>query len=389
MPSQELIYRIFVASPSDVTPERECLDGVISEVNQLNGKSKGIRFELIRWETHTYPDIGTDSQEVINKQIGKDYDIFLGIMWSRAGTATLRSQSGTIEEFENAYKIHCSNPDKINIMFYFKDTPIKLTEIDPNQLNLIKNFRTKLKENGVLFRSFESIEEFKKLVRMNLSLLIDDLTREDSSEETNLENISTPENEVKNLNDCDLDLGLFDYLEIMETNGQTMNEAIEEIGVSTKWIGQKFRETTEEINRNAEIGVSDITRNKLIVNNIAEKIEENNKKVNSKLPILKGSFRNYMHGIKGYTRLLEDFDGTENNSLEAINNLNSLKIQMEKASTSINEFNDGVQNLPRATSKLNKAKKNSFNIYETIENELNVGINILNDVLDYLRGRSN
>ena len=62
---------------------------------------------------------------------------------------------------------------------------------------------------------------------------------------------------------------------------------------------------------------------------------------------------------------------------------------MEKASTSINEFNDGVQNLPRATSKLNKAKKKSFKIYETIENELNVGINILNDVLDYLRGRSN
>ena|SRR3989337_1199459 len=32
-------------------------------------------------ETHTYPGIGEDAQDVINKQIDDDYDIFIGLMW--------------------------------------------------------------------------------------------------------------------------------------------------------------------------------------------------------------------------------------------------------------------------------------------------------------------
>ena len=58
--------------------------------------------DLLRWETHTRPGIGQSAQDVINPQIGDDYDIFLGMFGIRFGTPTREWQSGTEEEFRRA-----------------------------------------------------------------------------------------------------------------------------------------------------------------------------------------------------------------------------------------------------------------------------------------------
>jgi hypothetical protein len=76
--------RIFVASPSDVTLEREILEGVVKELNDIWAtKDVGIILQLIRWETHVYPGFGPYPQAVINEQVGDDYDIFVGVLWTR------------------------------------------------------------------------------------------------------------------------------------------------------------------------------------------------------------------------------------------------------------------------------------------------------------------
>src|ERR1044072_3115408 len=93
--------RVFLASPSDVMDERDAAEGVIADLNQTLGQSKDLVLELVRWETHTRPGFGEDAQDVINGQIGP-YDIFVGVMWKRLGTATLRAASGTAEEVQAA-----------------------------------------------------------------------------------------------------------------------------------------------------------------------------------------------------------------------------------------------------------------------------------------------
>ncbi len=55
--------------------------------------------------------MGEDSQDVINKQIGSDYHIFVGIMWKKFGTETKRAGSGTEEEFSLAYDRYKKNKD--------------------------------------------------------------------------------------------------------------------------------------------------------------------------------------------------------------------------------------------------------------------------------------
>jgi hypothetical protein len=79
MAKQVSVLSVFVASPDDVADERECLEGVIRELN-LQWTSRCVRLELVRWETHVYPGVGSDPQQVINEQIGDDYDIFLGLL---------------------------------------------------------------------------------------------------------------------------------------------------------------------------------------------------------------------------------------------------------------------------------------------------------------------
>src|SRR5687768_17874850 len=66
-------------------------------------KTLEIRLELVSWETHTYPAFGDDAQAVINDQIADDYDISIGIMWTRDRKSTrLNSSHGYI-----SYAVFC------------------------------------------------------------------------------------------------------------------------------------------------------------------------------------------------------------------------------------------------------------------------------------------
>ena len=85
---------------------------IIDESNKiLLDSDSDIRFELVMWETDTFPSIGKDAQSIINEQIGDDYDIFVGLMWTRFGTPTPRAGSGTEEEFNLALEKLKTNPD--------------------------------------------------------------------------------------------------------------------------------------------------------------------------------------------------------------------------------------------------------------------------------------
>jgi len=84
--------RIFIASPSDMTPERDRLIKIIHDFNQPQRiiSQLGLRVQPLDWRQHVVPEMSLP-EEVLLKQLPADtWNIFVGQMWQRFGTDTRR-----------------------------------------------------------------------------------------------------------------------------------------------------------------------------------------------------------------------------------------------------------------------------------------------------------
>jgi len=155
MPEIITNYRLFLASPGDVTNERDTVKRAISKFNERYIKELKSTITLLTWENSTHPAFGNYPQNVINQQIG-EYDIFVGILWSKFGTQTPNYGSGTEEEFNLAYEKFKLNPNIIKIMIYFNQDGIPTNDIDIEQIGKIKTFKHKLAQLGGYYFDFSS-----------------------------------------------------------------------------------------------------------------------------------------------------------------------------------------------------------------------------------------
>lgn len=167
------VLRTFLASPGDVAAEREVASRIVEELNLTWSRFLGLSLELVRWETHAWPGGDVDPQALINRQLGDEYELFIGVMWSRFGTATHRADSGTEEEFERAYARHTADRQSVRIMFYFKSAPPP-DGADPAQLARVTEFRERIQDEGVLSWAFENEQTFATLLRLHLSRQVQD-----------------------------------------------------------------------------------------------------------------------------------------------------------------------------------------------------------------------
>jgi len=163
--------RVFLASPSDVKRERTTLQDVISELNRTVAAECQLFLELVSWDTHCWPGIGADAQAVINRQIAPS-DIFIGIYWRRFGTPTKRFASGTEEEFERAYQ-HWKKHPSAEVLFYFNRQPFYPGSADElAQFGAILDFRSRLKDKGLLFFEYTGSGDFEGKIRQHLTRIV-------------------------------------------------------------------------------------------------------------------------------------------------------------------------------------------------------------------------
>ena len=242
MPKQITKYKIFVASPSDLEEDRESIDEVITELNITYGSWFDLTIELLKWETHSAPGVSENHvQNLINKDI-RNYDLFIGLMWLKFGTPTRVAGSGTEEEFLKAYQKFIDNPNSLQILFYFKDTPPpSLKDIIPEELNRINNFKKKIGKIGVLYWDYKSIKELQGYLRIHIPKRINYLREVEPIE---VEPIK--EQEIEVVNNASIlepsDLGFLDYIEAYEIAIDTSNISLNKMLIDTKWIGNKINE---------------------------------------------------------------------------------------------------------------------------------------------------
>lgn len=163
------IIKIFLASPGDVEAERRIVREVLDSVNRTLGQEKGVRFEVVSWDTDSIPSYGQDAQAILNEQIGDmtAIDLFVGIMWNRFGSATPRAESGTEEEFRRAVESR-KETGRPAIMFYFNRTPFDASSSQEAEQKLkVLRFKEDMRANG-LTQDYGKLEEFGRLFRFHI-----------------------------------------------------------------------------------------------------------------------------------------------------------------------------------------------------------------------------
>lgn len=367
MPRQETILSVFVASPSDVDEERNCIEEVIRDLNTAWARELRIRLELVRWETHAFPSFGEDPQAIINEQIPDDFDLFVGLMWCRFGTPTGRAGSGTAEEFERAKARFDKSPNDLQLMIYFKDAPAPVapSKLDHGQLAKVSEFRSSLGNEGGLYWTFQTIDEFEKVIRLHLTRHVHSWlaqSRKTASDaiETSVEpNDDT--NVSKDMSSVPFDDGLLDLIEQFEVEFETLTEIIERIADATIEIGEKINERTAETNEFA-VGpnAKDRKAAKKIIARVVTDMDQYVHRIESELPLFSQHLNAGMNAMIKAAEMSVEFKLDEAGLQQAKESLVATAGFRETMSTvegKISEFQESIASLPRMTSVLNQSKK--------------------------------
>ena len=151
-----------IASPNDVSEERQLVRDAIYEWNAIHSKQFGVMLNPVGWETHVAPEMGGRPQEIINKRILEDSDILLGIFWTRLGTETGEYVSGTVEEISR----HIASQKLTSI--YICDRPIPPSKITDQYQKLQVQIREWM-PNGVL-EFYNDLLTLKQKIKDHITL---------------------------------------------------------------------------------------------------------------------------------------------------------------------------------------------------------------------------
>ena len=162
------VYKILIASPADVPDERNAIAEVISNWNNINSEQQKVVLMPVGWETHSAPLLGNRPQGIINEQIVNGCDMLIGVFWTRLGSPTGVSDSGTVEEIEHFIK--AGKP----VMLYFSGRKVDITTLDLSQLEKLRDFQKNMQKIG-LIGSYVDINDFKEQLRNQISINVNNL----------------------------------------------------------------------------------------------------------------------------------------------------------------------------------------------------------------------
>nr|WP_315201776.1 hypothetical protein [uncultured Albidiferax sp.] len=371
MARTESVLSIFLASPGDVTDERNRLADAISEWNKTWARNLGVRLEVIRWEDDAYPGSGVDAQDVINQQLPQDYDLFIGIMWTRFGTPTARAGSGTAEEFDRALQMNRSGPGKPNIFFYFKDSAVPPSKIDTDQLVKLQNFKQRLKTEGILHWEFADIDQFEKLVTLHFTRHVQSWRHAQQRVPTIFtgpldppkmgHSSTTQQDEVIS----DEDDGLLDLIEIFEERIAEVTNIVTRLNDAQNELSNKTIQSTAELHalHSTPEGATAKQVRRLIAK-VADEMIQFTARTEAEIPLFRTAINSSMAALIKAATLSAAFDSehTQTARTAALPLLTSLPAARE----SMIGFRVATVALPRITKELNQAKRKQVSAVDSL-----------------------
>jgi hypothetical protein len=169
-PIRATVLNVLIASPCDVSTEREMVVGAIQDWNASHVAQTGIMLQPVRWETHSYPAVGDRPQGILNRQIVDSGHVLIAIFGSRLGTPTGEAMSGTIEEIERFRRT------SRYVALYFSDAPVP-GNTDLDQFEALKRYRQE-RQGDSLYFTYSSAEDLRRLVSQHLPKIVAEVQKQ-------------------------------------------------------------------------------------------------------------------------------------------------------------------------------------------------------------------
>jgi hypothetical protein len=304
-------------------------------------------------------------------------------MWRRFGTPTPRADSGTEEEFNNAYRKYIDNSNNVRIMFYFNQAPINPKDIDPAQIEKIQEFQDKLQEKGVVYWTYNGSENFATLIRMHLNDQVQNWgkTWGNKTEELLRPKIAEDDSETGNIkeesekNGIEIDeeeeLGFLDYIElgqdklaVLMDNLNRMTSAIQTLGENVQKRGKELTELqTSSRTPNVKAAKRIVQLTALDMNQFVERMEV-------EIPIFSESYSTGVDAIARAATITPDFNKGEAQLLEALANIQKMKTPLTSTMESMEKFRGSVQSIPRMSRDIIKAKNRTISTLDNLIEEM-------------------
>src|SRR6516225_9767056 len=163
------VLRVIVASPGDVRAERELVPVIADELNKSVAVDRGLRLEVIRWETEAFPGLDAGGpQGLIDRVLDIEHaDILIGIFWKRFGTPTPDARSGTEHEFRLAYEAWKRHGHP-QVMMYFCERPYwPKSKEETDQWGAVLEFQRQFPKEGMWW-PYKGAASLEKLLRRHL-----------------------------------------------------------------------------------------------------------------------------------------------------------------------------------------------------------------------------
>ena len=192
MSKRVTLYKLLIASPSDVQAEREEIVKAVHAWNATNLDKYNAVIHPVLWETHSVPEMGDRPQAILNNRLLSDCDMLIGVFWTRIGSHTGKAESGTIEEIQEF--LSSQKP----VSLYFSSRPVIPESIDPDQYNRLMKFKSECRDSGIVYE-YNDIADFNLAIFKHLSTLIQrfELENEDQFDNENPEPLSINEDPIE------------------------------------------------------------------------------------------------------------------------------------------------------------------------------------------------
>lgn len=383
---------IFLSSPGDLAAEREIAKSVCDEINLDRGRMEGFHLTLLRWETHAHPGMDERSQSIINKDIGDQYDIFLGLMGNRFGTPTGTWRSGTEEEFRIALDRRNST-GKPSIHFYFSLAPTIPSLIDPDQLKMVHEFRNRLPDLGILYWQFTGPTDLRIALHRHISKEISDLLHNQKAMLAKVSDVILAESSFDPLSNWKYLISVDPTVAIMEMLREG-TKSLNLLTAETNGISSAISKISKGIGAEAKkIAVFNKSAHKdqrqfiTIIKNVIRILDDYSEYLIGALPKL------YRHMNEALTKLQRAINISRANEMLSaadamayVGIIQTLKSAMPTILESLESFEKALSNWPNLFENLDFSKKKALSLSKDLTSFFLFSIKTADSILSDVKG---